>query len=382
MVFERLMYRVAAVSVLALTSLFAATARGGPIEAKSFGQTSSNEEVVQYTLTNAKGAVVKIINYGATVTDLLVPDKDGKLGDVCLGFDNIKQYQEQSPYFGAVVGRVGNRIAHGEFTIQNARYCVPVNNGANMLHGGFKGYDKRVWTADTAMTADGPSVRLMLTDPDGSEGFPGTVKLTVIYSLTGDNGLKIQYFATSDKATPINPTNHSYWNLKDAGKSSIAGHVMKIYADSYTPVDDTLIPTGRIAPVKKTPIDFTSPKPIGKDLEAMGGTPIGYDHNMVLRNQDGSLAKAVEVYEPESGRLMEVWTTEPGVQFYSGNFLDGSTKGKDGTVYQQHNAFVLETQHYPDSINHPKFPCTILFPGQVYRQVTEYRFSAPGKAPW
>jgi aldose 1-epimerase len=371
---------VMVLSSIAMTGLLATRSYGGPIEEKPFA--GSGGSVIEYSLTNSHGASVQIINYGATVTRLLVPDKDGKLGDVVLGFDNMDQYAEQSPYFGAVVGRVGNRIAKGIFSIQGVRYCVPVNNGPNHLHGGFKGYDKRIWAGETAMTADGPSVRFTLTDPDGTEGYPGTVKVTVIYSLTGDNALKIQYFATTDKATPINLTNHSYFNLKDAGKSSIEDHAMKIYADFYTPVDDTLIPTGQIAPVKGTPIDFTAPKLIGKDLEAMGGKPIGYDHNLVLRNQNGSFAKAVEVYEPDTGRLMEVWTTEPGVQFYSGNFLDGSVKGKDGTVYQQHNAFVLETQHYPDSINHPNFPCTILFPGQVYRQVTEYRFSAPGKAPW
>jgi aldose 1-epimerase len=372
--------RVRVLPVITLVAMLAAKNYAGPIEEKPFA--GSGDSVIEYTLTNSNGASAQIINYGATVTRLLVPDKDGKLGDVVLGFDNLKQYEDQSPYFGAVVGRVGNRIAKGIFSIQGVRYCVPVNNGPNHLHGGFKGYDKRIWASESAMTADGPSVRLTLTDPDGTEGYPGTVKVTAIYSLTGDNALKIQYFATTDRATPINLTNHSYFNLKDAGKSSIADHVMKIYADNYTPVDDTLIPTGQIAPVKGTPIDFTSPKSIGRDLEAMGGKPIGYDHNLVLRNQDGSFARAVEVYEPESGRLMEVWTTEPGVQFYSGNFLDGSVKGKDGTVYQQHNAFVLETQHYPDSINHPSFPCTILYPGQVYRQVTEYRFSAPGKAPW
>jgi aldose 1-epimerase len=226
MVLKRLMHRAAAVSVLTLTALLASRSYGGPIESKAFGVTSDGKEVTQYTLTTGKGGVAKIITYGAIVTDLIVPDKDGKMGDVVLGFDNLKQYEEESPYFGAVVGRVGNRIAKGMFSIQGSEYCVPVNNGPNMLHGGFKGYDKRVWTADAAMTANGPSVRLQLVDADGSEGFPGTVKITVIYSLSPDNVLKIQYFATTDKATPINPTNHSYWNLKDAGKSTIANHVL------------------------------------------------------------------------------------------------------------------------------------------------------------
>ena len=323
-----------------------------------------------------------MITYGATVTQLMVPDKNGKMSDVVLGFTNFKQYREQSPYFGAVVGRVGNRIANGIFSIDKVRFCLPVNNGPNHLHGGIKGYDKRVWTAEAAMTADGPTVRMELVDMPGTEGYPGMVRATVIYSLTGDNGLKIQYFATCDQPTPINLTNHSYFNLKDAGASSIGDHVMKVYGDHYTPVDETLIPTGEIAPVAGTPIDFTQPKPIGKDLEAMGGIPVGYDHNLVLTNQEGKFAKAVEVYEPTSGRLMEVWTTQPGVQFYTGNFLDGTIKGRNDVVYKQHNAFCLETQHYPDSVNHANFPDTVLRPGQIYREITEYRFSAPGKNPW
>lgn len=312
-----------------------------------------------------------------------------------LGFDNIKQYQEQSPYFGAIVGRVGNRIAKGKFTIdKQGSYAVPVNNGPNHLHGGFKGYDKRVWKGESIMTADGPSVRFTLVDPDGTEGYPGAVTATVIYSLTsGDgkgpaddgpySGLKIQYYATTDKGTPINLTNHMYFNLKDAGKTTIETHEMKVFGDHYTPVDDTLIPTGEIRQVKGTPIDFTSPKPIGRDLVAMGGDPVGYDHNIALTSQDGSFAKAVQVYEPQTGRLMDVWTTQPGVQFYSGNFLDGSATGKNDIVYKQHNAFCLETQHYPDSVNHANFPKGgVLLPGEVYRQITEYRFTTPANAPW
>ncbi len=232
------------------------------------------------------------------------------------------------------------------------------------------------------MTADGPSVRFQLVDPDGTEGFPGTLKVTVIYSLTDTNAVKIQYFATTDRTTPVNLTNHTYWNLKDGGQSDIFGHVLRIYGDHYTPVDATLIPTGEIASVSGTPIDFTSPKPIGKDMKAMGGDPTGYDHNLVLTNQDGSFAKAVDVYEPESGRWMQVWTTEPGVQFYSGNFLDGSYKGKKGTVYNQYGALVLECQHYPDSVNHANFPTTLLHPGDVYRQITEYRFSTAASQPF
>jgi aldose 1-epimerase len=311
-----------------------------------------------------------------------MPDKHGKLGDVSLGFDNVKQYENESPYFGAAIGRVSNRIKHGIFHIDKMRYCVPVNNGPNSLHGGFKGYDKRIWNADAAMTADGPSVRLVLFDPDGAEGFPGNVNVTIIYSLTANNGLKIQYFATSDKPTPINLTNHAYFNLRDGGKSPVYGHELKAYADGYTPIDETLIPTGKIVPVKGTPIDFTSPKLIGKDLKVMGGNPAGYDHNLVLQSNDGSFAKAAEVYEPESGRLMETWTTELGVQLYTGNFLDGSIKGRGGITYNQHSAFCLECHQFPDAINQPDFPKVILRPGDVYRQISEYRFSVPTKKPW
>jgi aldose 1-epimerase len=360
----------------------AARALAATIDQKPFGTTADGHAVEQYILTTDSGASASFITYGATLTRLRVPDRAGKLGDVVLGFDNLKQYEDQSPYFGAIVGRVANRIAHGIFHIDKTLYAVPINNDPNHLHGGFKGYDKRIWKADSAMTANGPAIRFKLVDPDGEEGYPGTVNVTVIYSLSGDNTLEIQYYATADKPTPINLSNHSYFNLKDAGKSSIAGHLMKVYGDHYTPVDGTLIPTGEIAPVKGTPLDFTRPKPIGRDLAATGGTTNGYDHNLVLNSQDGSFAKAVEVYEPDSGRLLQVWTTEPGVQFYTGNFLDGSVKGRGDVAYQQHSAFALETQHYPDSINHPNFPGTVLGPGGVYRQITEYRFSAPGRQPW
>lgn len=361
--------------LLATLAISATTAwADASIEQKHFGATHDGQNVDEITLTNGGGASAKFITYGAAITNLLVPDKNGKMGDVVLGFDNMKQYENQSPFFGAIVGRVGNRIARGLFTIDQEHYAVPVNNGLNHLHGGFKGYDKRIWKAETAMTADGPSVRFTLLDPDGAEGYPGNLNVTVIYSLTGTNALKIQYYATTDHATPLNITNHAYFNLKDAGKTDILGHVFQANADSYTPVDDTLIPTGEIASVKGTPIDFTNPKPIGKDIKAMGGDPIGYDHNLVLRSQDGSMAKAVEVYEPESGRRMEVWTTQPGVQFYSGNFLDGTTSGKHGAVYHQYSGFCLETQHYPDSVNHANFPNAVLKPHDVYHQVTEYRF--------
>jgi aldose 1-epimerase len=362
--------------------LIASSAFGATIEKKSFGSTADGLAVDQYILTTDKGASASVITYGATLTRLQMPDQTGKLGDVIVGFDNVNQYQNQTAYFGATIGRVGNRIARGLFSIDKQRFAVPVNNGPNHLHGGFKGYDKRIWDAESAMTTNGPGVRFTLVDPDGDEGYPGTVRVTVIYSLSNDNTLEIQYYATTDKATPINLTNHAYFNLKDGGASGIGDHIMKAYADHYTPVDDTQIPTGEIAPVKGTPIDFTSPKPMGRDMDAMGGKPAGYDHNLVLNNQDGSLAKAAEVYEPVTGRLLEVWTTEPGMQFYTGNFLDGSVKGRGDVAYQEHSAFAMEAQHYPDSVNHSNFPNTVVRPGEVYRQITEYRFPAPGKQPW
>jgi aldose 1-epimerase len=346
------------------------------IDKKPFGITHAGEEVSQFVLINAAGASATLINYGATLARLLLPDKTGRMADVVLGFDDLRQYEDQSPYFGATIGRVGNRVANGLFSVDQQRYAAVVNDGSHHLHGGFKGYDKRIWTTDTAMTGNGPSVRFTLFDPDGSEGYPGNVHATVIYSLSKDNALKIQYFATTDKPTPINLTNHAYFNLKDGGHSDVLGHVMQANADSYTPVDANLIPTGEVAAVKGTPFDFTKPKPIGQDIRAAGGDPVGYDHNLVLRSQNGSLALAVSVSEPQSARRLEVWTTEPAVQFYTGNFLDGSIKSRQNAIYQQYHAFCLEAQHFPDSINHPKFPETILRPGTVYRQITEYRFFA------
>jgi aldose 1-epimerase len=343
------------------------------IEKKLFGTTQAGEAVHQFTLTNANGASASLIDYGATLIRLLVPDKNNQLGDVVLGFDELRAYEDQSPYFGATIGRVANRIAHGMFTLDERRYAVPVNNGPHHLHGGFKGYDKRIWTADTAM-AEGPSVRFTLLDPDGAEGYPGNVRVTVIFSLTNDNALKIQYFATTDKPTPINLTNHAYLNLKDGGASDVLGHILQVHADYYTPVDADLIPIGKIATVNGTPFDFTPPKPIGKDIQATGGNPAGFDHNLVLRSHGGLTTLAVAAYEPVTARRLEVWTTEPGVQLYTGNFLNGSIKGRNNSAYQKHHAFCVEAQHYPDSINHPKFPETVLHPGTVYRQITEYRF--------
>ncbi len=349
------------------------------ITRRPFGTTKAGRAVELFTLTAPGGATADITNCGGIVTRVRVPDRAGTPGDVALGYDTVAAYEADSPYFGATIGRVGNRIAKGTFTIDGRTYRVPTNNGPNALHGGAVGYDKRVWTAEPA----GSSLKLTLTDPDGEQGFPGTVQATVVFTWVPGPTLRIEYAATTDRATPINLTNHSYWNLKDAGASQVTEHQMRVPAEGYLPVDGELIPTGVVAPVAGTPIDFRKPKPIGQDLQAMGGTPVGYDHCLVLADQPTRpLAEAATVYEPTTGRTMAVWTTEPGVQFYTGNFLDGHQVGRGGVTYQQHAAFCLETQGYPDAVNQPAFPNTVLRPGQTYRTTTEYRFTASGKAPW
>ena len=345
---------------------------------KSFGTTRDGKAVDQFTLTNASGASVSLINYGATVTHVLVPDKTGKLGDVALGFDDLAGYQSKdNPYFGATVGRVANRIAKGTYTVDGKVYHCAINNGANSLHGGLVAYDKRVWDAQTSPSAEGKAIMFSLTDPDGREGFPGTVKASVTFTLTDTNTLRIEYAATTDKTTPINLTNHSYWNLKDGGKSGIAGHILQANADKYLPVDDGLIPTGELAPVKGTPIDFTTPKPMGQDLLAMVGEPAGYDHCLVLRGQDGKLTQAIDVYEPTTGRTMEVWTTEPGLQLYDCHNMEFSARGHDDRRYGRGAGLALEAQRFPDSPNRAHFQSAVLRPGETYRQRTEYRFTAP-----
>ena len=350
------------------------------IARRPFGTTRGGQPVELFTLNAPGGAAVEITNYGGIVTRLRVPDQTGTLGDVALGYDDLASYEADSPYFGALIGRVGNRIGKGTFTVDGTTCHVPCNNGPNALHGGTVGYDKRIWTAEPAGPA---SLRLSLLDPDGDMGFPGTVSVTVVYTFTPQHTLRIEYAATTDKPTPINLTNHSYWNLKDAGASPITGHELRAAAEAFVPVDDTLIPTGRLAPVAGTPIDFREPKPMGRDLLAMGGTPPGYDHCLVLSDRPTRpLAEAATVYEPTTGRTMAVWTTEPGVQFYSGNFLDGHHAGRGGVRYAQHTAFCLETEGYPDAVNQPAFPTTVLRPGQAYQTVTEYRFTAADVAPW
>jgi aldose 1-epimerase len=340
-----------------------------------FGTAPDGQAVQLITLTNAKGVEMRVMTYGAIILSLKVPDKTGKLGDVVLGYDSLAGYVKSSPYFGAVVGRYGNRIAKGKFTLDGKAYTLAVNNGPNALHGGIKGFDKVVWSADTSHASDGQSVRLHYTSKDGEEGYPGALNVMVTYTLTDSNEVQIEYEATTDKATPINLTQHSYFNL--AGTGDILGHQLTINADNITPVDSTLIPTGELMPVKGTPFDFTAPHAIGERINADHPQikyGLGYDHNFVLNRPDTGLVVAAVLSEPTSGRRLEVRTTEPGVQFYSGNFLDGTLTGKGGTVYKHRTGMCLETQHYPDSPNHPKFPSTIVKPGATYRSRTVWTF--------
>lgn len=343
------------------------------ISKQSFGKTPGGQAVDLYTLNNGRGMIAKITTFGGIVTELWVPDRHGKAGDVVLGFDKLDGYLAKPPYFGALIGRYGNRIAKGTFTLNGKTYKLAGNNNGNHLHGGNIGYDKVVWTASEVKTATAVGVKLSYLSVDGEEGYPGNLKVAVTYLLTQNNELKIDYEATTDKATPVNLTHHGYFNLAGAGKGDILGHEVWFAADRYTVVDGGLIPTGEVRAVAGTPFDFSRAKTIGKEIAQVEG---GYDHNWVLKRQKEGLMLAARFSEPVSGRVMEMWTTEPAMQFYTGNFLDGTIHGKGGLDYPLHAAFCLEAQHYPDSPNHPDFPSTILKPGQTYRQETVYRFSA------
>jgi aldose 1-epimerase len=356
------------VSVAAATALPTAT---------PFGTAPDGSAVQLYTLRNARGATATISTYGGTLTSLLVPDRAGKLGDVVLGFDDLAGYtSDLNPYFGGTIGRFGNRIAKGRFTLDGRAYQLAINNGPNALHGGKQGFNRRVWTAAPGTSADGPTLQLAYTSPDGEEGYPGTLKVQVIYTLTNANVLRLAYTATTDKPTVLNLTNHSYFNLDHGHAKNILGHVLTLNANQFTPVDNVLIPSGVLQPVAGTPMDFRRPHAIGERLaQVPGATPGGYDHNWVLAGKMRTdLHEAATVYEPTTGRTMAVYTDQPGVQFYSGNFLKGKFKGKGGVAYPQHYGFCLETQHFPDSPNQPKFPSTELKPGETFHSVTEYRF--------
>ncbi len=340
------------------------------ITEKPFG-VFENEPITQYTLSNPNGMQVSVLNYGGTVTSILTPDKDKVMGDVILGFDSLSGYlQKGNPYFGCLIGRYCNRINKGKFVLNNITYQLPLNNNGNTLHGGLKGFDKVVWKA-TKLPGDS-SLQLSYTSKDGDQGFPGNLTMDVVYTLTADNALQISYKATTDQATPVNLTNHCYFNLSAGKESNILNHVVTIHADKYTEVDSLLIPTGKLPDVKGTPMDFTTGKSIGKEIAAVKG---GYDHNWVLNSTGTGMQQIATVYNEVSGRFMEVYTTEPGLQFYTGNFLDGTLQGKNNWVYAKHAGLCLETQHFPDSPNQPAFPNTILEPGKTYQQITQYKFS-------
>ena len=364
-----------------LVLLAGCAACASPVRRESFGTTRRGESVSLYTLKNPHGMELTVTNYGGIIVSLRVPDRGGKLDDVVLGYDSLADYERSSPYFGAIIGRYGNRIARGRFTLDGRAYTLATNNGPNHLHGGVRGFDKVVWEAAPFERRGGDSVGLVFrhTSPDGDEGYPGTLRATVTYTLTGKNELIFDYHATTDRATPVNLTQHSYFNLAGDGKGDILGHVVTINADRFTPVDSTLIPTGEIRSVAGTPFDFRTPTPIGARIEQndqqLRYGP-GYDHNFVLNKsgKQGEPTLAARVLEPTSGRVMEIYTTEPGLQFYSGNFLDGTLRGKKGVVYKHRYGFAMETQHFPDSPNKPAFPSTILRPGEEYRSRTIYRF--------
>jgi aldose 1-epimerase len=379
-------------SGLALLSLFvccapnltcesAAPPAGGPtergetkmtVEKAPYGNLPDGRPVDIYTLTNAKGMRVRLINYGATTVSLEVPDAGGNLTDVTLGYETLEGWLTNTSYFGATVGRYANRIAKGKFTLDGKTYTLATNNGENALHGGLKGFDKVLWDAETVQTDKEVGVRFTYLSKDGEEGYPGNLKVTATYTLNNDNEFKVAFSATTDKPTVVNLAHHTYWNLAGPAAGDVLGHVLMLNADRYTPVDAGLIPTGELKPVKDTPMDFTTPTAIGARIAQVEG---GYDHNFVLRDYGKGVRLAARVTEPKSGRVMEIYTDQPGIQFYSGNFLDGTVKGKGGVVYKKHYGFCLETQHYPDSPNKPDFPTVVLRPGETYTHTMIHKFS-------
>ena len=343
----------------------------------SFGKTSTGENVDLYTLRNANGVETTITNYGGIVVSLKVPDRNGKFDDVVLGFSDLEPYTKSGPYFGALIGRYGNRIAKGRFKLNGVEYKLATNNGENHLHGGIKGFDKVVWTGREMKTKAGPAVVLTYLSKDGEEGYPGNLRVRVVYTLTNKNELKIDYSATTDKDTVTNLTHHSYFNLRGEGNGDILEHHVEINAVRFVPIDTGSIPLGELRKVTGTPFNFLMSTPIGAridqdDEQLKNGN--GYDHTFVINGRPGTLRLAARAYEPSTGRTMEVWTTEPGMQFYTGNFLDGTLTGKSGKLYPRRSGFCFETQHYPDSPNQPSFPTTTLRRGVTYRSTTIYRF--------
>jgi aldose 1-epimerase len=365
--------------VTILDSTTIATPSGGHLTVAPFGTLESGQHVRAFTMTNSGGVAVRVLDYGGIIQSIRTPDRSGALADIVLGFDDVQGYVKSSPYFGALTGRYANRIAWGRFQLDGTPYTLAVNNGPNALHGGIKGFDKVIWSVEPQSDSAGVRLVLRYTSPDGEEGYPGTLRATVTYTLTNANQLVLDYEATTDKPTIINLTNHSYFNLHGEGSGTILDHVLTLDADRYTPIDSTSIPTGELPPVAGTPFDFRNPTAIGAridqpDQQLKNGR--GYDHNFVLSRPSGAtgLVHAAHVVDPSTGRTLDVETTEPGVQFYTGNFLDGSFAGKNGHVYQRRAGFCLETQHFPDSPNKPQFPSTVLRPGQTYHSRTQLTF--------
>jgi len=378
------MMRLSPIAGAAVCLLAACTLREvrQPPARRIFGRLPSPDgaSVEEFTLTNAHGIEVRAITYGAIITVIRTPDRSGKLADIVFGFDSLEGYLAQSPYFGAIVGRFANRIAHGQFSLDGVTYHLATNNGPNSLHGGLRGFDKVLWTAEPVQSDSDAGVVFHYLSPNGEEGYPGNVDVRVTYMLTPRDELVVDYTATTDKATPLNLSQHSYWNLHGDGKGDILDHVLTLDASAYTPVDSTLIPTGQIAAVAGTPFDFRSPTAIGARIEQPNKQlrfGKGYDHNWVLDRPAGggtALVRAARLVDSTSGRTLEISTSEPGIQFYSGNFLDGTITGKHGVVYGHRAALCLETQHFPDSPNHPNFPSTILRPGETFRSRTVFVF--------
>lgn len=382
---ERLAAMVLLVSWLLVPICLAqipASAGKRAIKKDTFGKMPDGTPVDVYTLTNSHGLEARIMNFGGIVLSLRVPDSNGKLDDVVLGFDSLEPYFVNNPHFGSIIGRYANRIANGKFTLDGVEYTLPKNNGPNTLHGGVKGFDKVLWQGEPSESEKGVALVLRYTSKDGEEGFPGNLKTKVSYTLTDSDELAIDYEATTDKATPLNLTSHGYFNLAGQGTGDVLAHELLINGDRFTPVDKNLIPTGELRPVKGTPLDFTKATAIGARINDSYEQLVlarGYDHTFVINRKGSGLELAAHVHEPSTGRVLQIYTTEPGVQFYSANFLDGTITGKQGRVYKQHYAFCLETQHFPDSPNHSSFPSTILEPGQTYTSRTVYKFSADKK---
>jgi aldose 1-epimerase len=344
------------------------------VERHEFGKSTDGQGVALYTLTNRHGLMAKVTTYGAILTELHVPDRDGKLEDVVLGFNRLEPYLAGHPAFGATIGRFANRIAGGRFTLDGREYRLAVNSGPNHIHGGVKGFDKQAWDGE-AVPGSEPAVRLRYVSADGEEGYPGKLQVTLTYSLTDRDELKLEYRASTDRPTPVNLTNHSYFNLAGEGAGDILGHELWVAAERYTPSDMNLIPTGELRSVAGTPLDFRKPAPIGARIAELQSHPGGYDHNFVIDGGGKRLTLGARAREPRSGRTMELWTTEPGFQLYTANYLDGKLTSKRGVPYARYGGFCMEAQHYPDSVNRPEFPSVILRPGETYRQTTVYRFS-------